>query len=358
VRTEVMFFGGASATAGAPSLLRWAPDSPTVSLIMPYYNYSSYLGDALSSLSSLYDEEKTATEIVFIDNGSSPEEYESLCRMVDEFESRSSFRAVSIYRLDAGLPLGLARNFGVSKVDGDYVCWLDPDDKVLPGRIGITASALSWGAASAIVHANGWVQDPLGRMHPFDSQGPATYERLQPGCCVLCQSTMMPTWMYHALGGQRDLSSAEDYDFWLLAAAYDIRFIHIPFFSYIARQHDLQKTKADMHKAEEWARNHKAAKARAANIWEGRQALIDVRGAAVSIPRNIPAGRVSFFGEPAPVVIQYENPLPQHYTLSIPRDIMTAWRLLRGAPTTQKGVSFDGPDGSVGVWFKYDRDRN
>lgn len=356
MRAQVSFFGGAHGAASSPPLLRWAPDAPTVSLIVPYYNYSSYLGDALSSLLSLTEAERMMTEIIFVDNGSSAEEYEALCRMVDEFGQVSLFRRGAIYRLEEGIPLGLARNYGVSKADGDYVCWLDPDDEVLPHRIEIAADALSWAAASAIIHANGWVRDQLGRMHPFDSRGPATYERLQEGCCVLCQSTMMPTWMYHALGGQRDLASAEDYDFWLLAAAYDIRFVHVPFFSYIARQHDQQKTRGDMHKAEEWEHNHEIAKARAADIVQGRQPFIDVRGPVSSIPGSIPLGRVSYYGDPAPVVIQYAGMLPHHYALSIPRDIMMAWRLIREAPATQKGVQFDGPDGTVGVWFKYNRD--
>lgn len=90
------------------------------SIIVPVYNAENYLRECLDSISKqTYPE----FEAILIDDGSTDRSLE-ICNEFCEKDSR--FKAVSVP--NGGV--SSARNIGIDKAQGDYICFIDSDDYV------------------------------------------------------------------------------------------------------------------------------------------------------------------------------------------------------------------------------------
>lgn len=113
------------------SLKRWVrsrvagsegPTQPRLSVVVPVYNVEGYLAECLDSvLAQPYDD----VEVVLVDDGSTDSSGEIARRYAD---AHDSFRLVS----QANGGLGAARNTGVSHAQGEYLTFLDSDDRLPP----------------------------------------------------------------------------------------------------------------------------------------------------------------------------------------------------------------------------------
>ena len=92
-------------------------ESPLVSVIIPVYNYDRYLAEAIESvLSQTYQH----LEVIVVDDGSTDR----------SAEVAKSFAARGVrycHQVHAGI--GLARNMGVELAQGDFLAFLDADDR-------------------------------------------------------------------------------------------------------------------------------------------------------------------------------------------------------------------------------------
>lgn len=91
-----------------------------VSVIVPVYNIEKYVSKCLDSL-LLQDYENL--EIIVVDDGSTDTSGE-IC---DEYAKRD--QRIKVYHKSNG-GLSSARNYGISKAQGEYVCLVDGDDYV------------------------------------------------------------------------------------------------------------------------------------------------------------------------------------------------------------------------------------
>lgn len=91
---------------------------PKVSVIIPCYNQGDYIGETLQSLQSQY---YSNWECVVIDDGST----DNTVAVVDDFCQKDS-RILLFSKSNGGS--ASARNFGLTKVSGDYIQFLDADD--------------------------------------------------------------------------------------------------------------------------------------------------------------------------------------------------------------------------------------
>ena len=92
---------------------------PKVSVIIPVYNQAPYLAECLDSVlaQSLRD-----IEVVCVDDGST----DGSERMLDDYAKRD-LRVKVIHQSNAGV--AAARNNGLAAATGEYVAFMDPDDK-------------------------------------------------------------------------------------------------------------------------------------------------------------------------------------------------------------------------------------
>lgn len=98
---------------------------PLVSIIVPVYNTEKYLRECIESvLNQTYQR----LELILIDDGT-PDKSGEIC---DEYKNRDA-RVRVIHKMNEGL--GKTRNVGLDLCSGDYIAFLDSDDKFAPDCI-------------------------------------------------------------------------------------------------------------------------------------------------------------------------------------------------------------------------------
>ena len=103
-----------------------------VSVIVPVYNPGAKFQSNLASLDLLL-EQVPGSEVIFVDDCSTDGSYELLLSWA---EDRDAARALQLDE-NSGSP-SRPRNVGVANARGEYVYFLDADDRILPA--GISAS--------------------------------------------------------------------------------------------------------------------------------------------------------------------------------------------------------------------------
>lgn len=94
-----------------------------ISVILPVYNNVQYLEECLDSILA---EEKLSIEIVAIDDGSTDGSEQILDEYAGKYENIRVF-----HQENSGV--SIARNLGLEKAKGEYICYLDSDDHYCPG---------------------------------------------------------------------------------------------------------------------------------------------------------------------------------------------------------------------------------
>ena len=96
-----------------------------ISVVVPIYNVAEYLNECIDSI--LAQDYKTI-EVILVDDGST-DDSKKICK---EYAKKYSFVHV-IHQKNAGL--SAARNRGLSVAKGEYICFVDSDDYLLPGYL-------------------------------------------------------------------------------------------------------------------------------------------------------------------------------------------------------------------------------
>jgi len=91
-----------------------------VSVVLPIYNVEKYLEKCIESV---VNQTYTNLEIILVDDGS-PDNCPEICDRWAEKDDRIKV----VHKENAGL--GMARNSGLEKATGDYICFFDSDDFV------------------------------------------------------------------------------------------------------------------------------------------------------------------------------------------------------------------------------------
>lgn len=102
----------------------------SVSVIIPTYNYGRFIANAIESC---IDQTHPKVEIIVIDDGST----DDTRSIVDRFGDRVVYH----YQINQGV--SSARNAGLDRAAGDFVCFLDADDYFVPDAIEAMVDALS-----------------------------------------------------------------------------------------------------------------------------------------------------------------------------------------------------------------------
>ena len=93
---------------------------PLVSIIITNYNYGRFLGEAIASALAQTWQHK---EVIVLDDGSRDDSLEIACR----------YPITVIAQKNSGL--SLARNNALTVAQGDYVIFVDADDRLVPTAV-------------------------------------------------------------------------------------------------------------------------------------------------------------------------------------------------------------------------------
>jgi glycosyltransferase involved in cell wall biosynthesis len=180
---------------------------PLVSAVIPNYNYSQYVAEAVeSALNQSYDN----LEVIVVDDGSTDGSLEVLRTFGD--------RIIVISQKNAGV--SAARNAGVSESSGDYVAFLDSDDVWEPQKIERQV-AIFGSSGIGIVHVGVTDIDPKGEaldQHFNGLEGEVADELLKWERPVILgggSGAMVTRKAFEAAGGfDTNLMTSADWDFY------------------------------------------------------------------------------------------------------------------------------------------------
>ena len=141
---------------------------PLVSVVIPAYNAAQYIDEALHSV---LEQAYPAIEIIVVDDGST----DNTAQRVARYHPRVRCHR----RSNSGGYPGVSRNSGIEQCSGEYLCFLDADDIMAPGRIEKQAELLSHHPQAGVVFAD---------YRNFSALGP--FERTHFQACPLLQAKL------------------------------------------------------------------------------------------------------------------------------------------------------------------------
>jgi glycosyltransferase involved in cell wall biosynthesis len=183
-------------------------ETPLVSVIIPTHKRPRLLAEALKSL---MEQSYPHWEAIIIDNGSQ----KTVEAVVDTFnEPRMHY----FYQEEGNR--SKARNFGVSQAAGEYIAFLDDDDRFMPDKLleqvkymnaHREVGLVSCGVIMINKEGEKIVNWPLWEDHEA-----LTLDKVLPGCGMMPSSVMMRKIWYEHIGGfDPNLHLAEDFDFFI-----------------------------------------------------------------------------------------------------------------------------------------------
>jgi len=190
---------------------------PTVSIIIPSYEYADKVGRAIeSAINQTY---ALVTDVIVVDDGS--DDSGATANVVSEWSERDN-RVRYVRQNNSGV--AIARNRGIEEVASKYVCCLDADDKLDPRFVEACVQDLEVDRSLGIAYTGLWYIQPDGTEGlsqwpaDYDFNGQIRGQNQIPTCCVFRRE------MWARLGGYRQRyapegAGEEDAEFWLRAGA-------------------------------------------------------------------------------------------------------------------------------------------
>ncbi len=180
-----------------------------VSIVLPTYNGAAYLRQAIQSV---LDQTHIHWELIIVDSFSTDE----TPAIIEEFCHRDS-RITSIQHPKEAGRLPGALNAGFQRAQGEYHTWLSDDNFYRPQALDVMATVLDQSVSVGLVYSDYTVtyeDSPITEL----KRAPAFEQLAEKN--IVTPSFMYRQTVYHVLGGYRtQFFLAEDYDFWLRAAA-------------------------------------------------------------------------------------------------------------------------------------------
>jgi glycosyltransferase involved in cell wall biosynthesis len=191
-----------------------------VSVIIPTYNQARYLGEAIGSALA---QTLAPFEVIVVDDGSS----DATARVLAGYEGR--IRAVR----QTNRGVAAARNAGARIASGDYLAFLDSDDRWLPEKLARQAARLDAEPDLGLVHVGFEEIDASGAVlnaHLDGREGWVAEDMLLfDGPVILGggSGAMIPRRVFESAGGfDERFSTSADWDlYYRIAARYRIGFI-------------------------------------------------------------------------------------------------------------------------------------
>jgi glycosyltransferase involved in cell wall biosynthesis len=190
-----------------------------ISAIIPTYNREAWLAEAIESI---LQQSHPVSELVVVDDGST-DGTADLVRKYPEVKY--------LYQQQRGP--SAARNTGAKHASGNWLAFLDSDDRWLPKKLEKQVVFLTENSEFEAVYTNEiWVRNGRrvnqGKRHA--KFGGWIYEQCLPLCIISPSSILLSRTLWQASGGfDESLPACEDYDLWLrIAARNPIGYLEVP----------------------------------------------------------------------------------------------------------------------------------
>jgi len=130
---------------------------PFFSIILPTYNRSEFILDAINSV---VDQEFNDWELIIIDDGSTDDTRKKVNAIVNP-------RVQYCYKKNE--ERSIARNYGIDRAKGKYICFLDSDDKYLKNHLKVLHEKIKSENYPEAIFYTGMIQEGNGisRKTPF-----------------------------------------------------------------------------------------------------------------------------------------------------------------------------------------------
>jgi glycosyltransferase involved in cell wall biosynthesis len=196
--------------------------NPRVSIIIPVYNGSDYLREAIdSALGQTYRN----IEVIVINDGSCDKgRTEALAK---SFGDKIKY----IYKENGGVATAL--NTGIVAAQGNYISWLSHDDVYMPNKVELQVALLAESREPVILYSDYYWIDSASR-----TVGTCRIPRILPELMVQALltsypvngcTTLIPRSCFDAEGLFNDtLRTTQDYEMWFRLAR-RFKFIHLPY---------------------------------------------------------------------------------------------------------------------------------
>jgi glycosyltransferase involved in cell wall biosynthesis len=197
---------------------------PHVSVIIPTYNRSSLLFEAVKSvLSQTYDN----FELIIVDDGSTDSSKSSIAPLL-----KNTPRSTT-YLESKNRGVSTARNLGAQHAQGEWLAFLDSDDRWTPEKLQLQMEYLKSNPECRVVHGEEiWIRN--GRRVNQKIKHAKSGGRIFTDCLKLClispSTVVLAKELYHEMQGfDPSFPVCEDYDLWLkITSKYEVGFITTP----------------------------------------------------------------------------------------------------------------------------------
>ncbi|MDX8538529.1 glycosyltransferase [Mesorhizobium abyssinicae] len=182
------------------------PTTPTVSVVITTYNHKRFLAEAIDSVRN---QTAKPDEIIIVDDGSS-DNPESVVRRYDEVH----------YIRQENQGLAAARNTGMAAAHGEFIAFLDADDRLRPAALATNLGLFRDNPDCALVYGAYRLIDEAGTVRnavPLRSVGKDPYAGfLTDNLIGMHAAVLYRRRTLEAAGGfDRSLRACEDYDVYL-----------------------------------------------------------------------------------------------------------------------------------------------
>lgn len=187
--------------------------SKTISVVIPCYNCENYIEETLDSV---FRQTVLPTEIVLVDDGST----DGSIALIESIIQKHTEISIKLLRQENSGP-GAARNAGIHAAKGDWIAFLDSDDKWREKKIEAVLETVDNNENAVLiandiceVYDNGETKDVF--LHTYYNPRQPAFVQLYHGCFLSTSSVCVKKDVLEKVGGfDTTLRSAQDYDLWL-----------------------------------------------------------------------------------------------------------------------------------------------
>lgn len=184
---------------------------PFFSVIIPTYNRVLFLKIAVKSV---LEQTFADYELIIVDDGSGDETKEMLKKYTDE-------KIIYIYQEHSGV--SKARNVGLKKAKGEYIAFLDSDDRYCRDKLKITYEYIKKYPDYKIFHTEEvWYRsgELLAQKEYHRKPSGFCFANAVKLCSISISTVAVKKELFDIIGVfDENLPACEDYDFWLRATA-------------------------------------------------------------------------------------------------------------------------------------------